>query len=277
MALRLRVIWFFLQIGEQYLLTSRNSAPTVGLHRHKYRINLFKSLWIVKSQSPALIRRIVYVHHAQIKRRVPIRTTQSPRLKSPRVFQTRLKVKVIGVEYQGLPFGIEHSSVRLLFFSITADVVHLGDVKIARAHQIANVTVCRQHTLLVFNGSVLVFKQLRHLLNLIFETYHAKRIVRSDLLHGFDSLLRYQKGSLLFLESASKVVTLHGNPLRLLLCFLVRCPKTRFQRLVLLSLLFDLGSQFRNKAFTMYEICLDRVSFAQEVGKFCSQSSVLYS
>src|SRR6266436_3496157 len=126
------VIWLFFQVREQYLLAPRHAAPTIGFHCDEDRIDFLKRLRIIKSQDPTFIRRIVYVHHTEIKGSIPIRTPQSPRLKRISVFQPWLLVKIIGVKNQGLPFGIKNSSVRLLLLSITADVVYFGNVKIAR-------------------------------------------------------------------------------------------------------------------------------------------------
>src|SRR2546422_7881833 len=65
------------------------------------------------------------------------------------------------------PFRIENSTVRLLPLSITADVVHFGNVKVARRHEIADVSVRGQHTLLLVNRSEEHTSELQSRLHLV--------------------------------------------------------------------------------------------------------------
>ena len=80
-------------------------ALAVRLNGHENSVDLLKCLGIIAAQEPALIRGIVDVHHAQVKRTITIGTVHSPRLESAGALQTWLLVKIVPVENQKFPFG----------------------------------------------------------------------------------------------------------------------------------------------------------------------------
>src|SRR5215470_2365266 len=135
--------------GEEQLLAAWMLASSVGLGRHKDCVNIFKRFGIVGLQNPALLVQVVLIQYAQTASLLLVRPSSSPHLEGAGILQSRLAVKIIGVEDQLFPAGVEDSAVGLAGFPFAVHVVHFRNIKVTSSHQLPDVAVPLEQFLLL--------------------------------------------------------------------------------------------------------------------------------
>src|SRR3981081_3162386 len=128
-------------------------------NRHEHSIDFRKMLGIVEAKNPAAIRLAVHVKDTEIRSVgffSKLRISFSPNLEGAGVRAARLVIEIKGIKNQRLVLRIEHAAKR---FTGTAAAIHvkdIGDIKLARSHQFANVAIGRQELLVVSQTALLI-------------------------------------------------------------------------------------------------------------------------
>src|SRR5258708_7141251 len=118
----------------------RSVAATLRLNCNEDGINFRESLGIVAAQSPPAVCFVVHVQNAETQRLSLVRFLTAPRLKRG-ILHPRLAAQVERIKDQRLPFRIEYSAKRSSSIAVPFHVEYIRDVKLARTHNLANVTI----------------------------------------------------------------------------------------------------------------------------------------
>src|SRR6266480_7802202 len=153
------MVRWYAEVGKEQFVTTRLRTTALWLHCHKNGIDLLQALRIVNFQYPSLVRNVVHIKDAQAYRFFVIRATSAPRLKSIRIRQPRLLVKIVGIENERLVLGKKYSAKGLFVFPVARNIVDFGKIKISSAHQFTNVAVGREQLLLLRKRIVAAFQE----------------------------------------------------------------------------------------------------------------------
>ena len=189
MRLELRMIRFDLQVGKKQRLSAGFMAAAIRFDGDEYGINLSQPLGVIEFQYPAFLRGIVHVKDPQIERLLRVWAAPSPRLKGSSILQPSLLIQIIGVEDQRLSPRIKHPAVGLLGRPGFADIVHLSDIEIAGAHELANIPVVGEQFLLLVNCDFLLMQLLGERTDFGFERVGAGYVLSRLLLERIELLL----------------------------------------------------------------------------------------
>src|SRR5437016_5527266 len=99
----LRMVGVYAQVGKEKLFSAWMAAPPVRLDGHKNSVNVVQGLRVVCFQNPALLTDVVLVEDAEVEDLLLVRPAAAPGLKRTRIFDTWLRIKIVGVENQSLP------------------------------------------------------------------------------------------------------------------------------------------------------------------------------
>src|SRR5260370_36291607 len=105
----LRMVGPYAKVGEQQLLPARMVAPAVRLNRYENRVDVFQRLWVFGFQHPPFFTGLVFVEDAEIQSLLLVPASSAPRLERTRVAKPQLRVQIVGVEDQRLPFRVENA------------------------------------------------------------------------------------------------------------------------------------------------------------------------
>ena len=153
------MIRWYAEIGEEQFVSARLRTTALWLHCYKNGIDLLESLWIVNFQYPPLVRNVVHIKDAQAYGFFVIRATSAPSLERIRIRNSRLLVKIVGIENERLVLGKKYSAKGFFIFPVPRNIVDFGEIKISSAHQFTNVAVSRQQLLLLRNRLVAAFQE----------------------------------------------------------------------------------------------------------------------
>src|SRR6266850_3271917 len=143
------MIWINFQVGKEERLPAWLVASAIWFHRHEDGIDLFQLLRIIEFQYPSLLCRVVLVEDAKTGSLLFVKTAAAPRLKCAGTLKPSLLVEIIRVEDQRLSFGIEDPAIRFLRLPIPSNVIDLGNIKVPRPHQVADIPVVGEQFLLL--------------------------------------------------------------------------------------------------------------------------------
>src|SRR5579864_7453507 len=146
------MIGFTAQQRVQERLSSWLVAATMGFDRNKNSINFGELFRIIQTKNPTAVRFAVQVQNPEIRWMillVGLGISLSPNLESTGRLDTRLMVEIKGIKDQRFALGIEDTAKGLAGTATTVHIKDVRDVKLARAHQLANVTVGRKKLLIV--------------------------------------------------------------------------------------------------------------------------------
>src|SRR5205809_1002949 len=121
-------------------LSARLLAAAVRFNGNKNGVDLCKPLRIVKAQHPAAVLFAVLEENAEIEWRALRRFVSSPSLKCG-VLDAGLVVEIESVKNERAAFGIEDTTVGFARSAVARHVEHIGHVKLARTHELADVTI----------------------------------------------------------------------------------------------------------------------------------------
>src|SRR6267143_2125668 len=98
----------------------------------------------------------------------------APGLKRTGFLESSLLVQVVCVENQGLSLCIEDPPIRFLRLPVTGDVIHLGNIKVPRSHQVPDVAIVGEQFLLLTQRLFLVAKLTVEIPDLSFKTLSSR-------------------------------------------------------------------------------------------------------
>src|SRR5690349_13552339 len=110
----LRVVRIDFQRGEKQRSAARLLTAALRLNGDENTVNLRQGLGIFKLQYPSRLGSVVLIEDSQIQRLLFVRSASAPCLERTCVPRPGLLVKIIGVENQGFPSGIEDTAVGFL-------------------------------------------------------------------------------------------------------------------------------------------------------------------
>src|SRR5438876_12461137 len=124
------MVRWYAEIGKEQFVAARLRTTALWFHRHKNGIDLLESLRVVNFQYPSLVRRVVHIKDAQAYGFFVIRATSAPRLKRIRIRNSRLLVKIVGIENERLVLGKKYSAKGFFVFPVACNIVDLGEIMI---------------------------------------------------------------------------------------------------------------------------------------------------
>ena len=123
----------------------------LGLSLPPFGSTVTKTAWIWSSvlgsstlDDPAFFGGVVLIKNPEVQGFAPVRTPLAPGLKRTRIPGTGLLVKIVGVEDQRLPLGVEDPAIGLLRHPVAGDAIQLGDMEFSRPHQFPHIAVMRK-------------------------------------------------------------------------------------------------------------------------------------
>src|SRR5579862_9667346 len=131
------------QPREQQLLSAGMLAPAVWLYRNKHCVDIIERFGIVRFQYPTLLARVVFEKNSQAACLLLVGASTSPGLERTGILYPGTSVQIESVKDQAFSLRVENASIGF-FGSLAPDVMHVRHVKLARAHQVANVAVVFQ-------------------------------------------------------------------------------------------------------------------------------------
>src|SRR5580692_5600046 len=138
------MVRFLAQHGVEERLACRFFTTAVRLDRDEDGIDLRQLSWIIATQSPAPVLFVIHVKNAQIHglsffslRRFLL----APGLERACVLNVWLVVQVESVKYQRFALRVEYTPERFPRAAAAVHIEYVGDIKLSRAHQFANVPV----------------------------------------------------------------------------------------------------------------------------------------
>src|SRR5215472_682167 len=147
--IKLRVIRVDSERSEQQRLSARLAASAVRLDRHEHSVDLLERSRIINLKHPALLGNAVLIKHAKTERLLPVRAVLAPRLKCAGLFYAALLIEIVRIEDQRFPLSVEHAAVRFLGGTVASHVVDLGNIKVARSHEVADIPVLGEQVFLL--------------------------------------------------------------------------------------------------------------------------------
>src|SRR6266568_607613 len=150
------MIWFFSQGCVKEWFARGPVAMRIWLDSHEDGVDFCELLGIVAAKCPAAVRFIVHEENAEIHGLVLGRLTLAPDLECAGVLEARLAVQIKGVKNERFPFRVENTPVRLAGPAVARHVEYVCDVELPRAHQLANIAICREILSLIAQSPLLI-------------------------------------------------------------------------------------------------------------------------
>src|SRR5262245_17534298 len=105
------MVWINSEIGEKKRLAAWLWTSSIGLNRHKHRIDLGESLRIVALQYPPFPGGAVLEENSQIKSSFGLGASPAPGLKCVRILESGLVIEIIGIKDERFAVGVKHSTI----------------------------------------------------------------------------------------------------------------------------------------------------------------------
>src|SRR5208283_5306201 len=127
------------EIGKEQLFSAWVLATAVWLSSNEIGVDVIQCFRIVRFENPAFLAGVVLIEDSEVQGLFLIRPSPAPGLIRAGIAKPRLGIQIVRVKDQPLGLGKENTAIRLVGLPCTGYVMHLGDVEVARSHQLSNV------------------------------------------------------------------------------------------------------------------------------------------
>src|SRR5580700_919203 len=153
------------QIGVEERLAARCFAAVVRFDGNEYGVHLRQHIRIIGLEHPATVRLAVQIEDSQADGLRVILPSRSPNLEGLRsrclgIAIRWLLIEVERVKDQRLALRIEYAAKRLALTAVLVDVRNIGNVELARSHELPHIPV-RSKKLFIPFGSFVPIPELR--------------------------------------------------------------------------------------------------------------------